>query len=241
LDKDSILDHDTAQYAAFVQLFLRGGCTTIEELKHAIDRHSVLSLRIFDEGRQCHCHPSKEAFSRFVRSIEKKGLSANQMRTFEERASQYLAGTISEWEERAAQQEGDQELTEPTLSSLLHEGFSSLNLPQRVRTMITEFLLHLDDRGCELEQVILYGSQADGTAHPWSDIDIVVVSEYFANMPTYLRKSFLAETAIEAKTYSIQALAFVPSEWRSSELAPFPRLVRRIGRTILHRPNMEGG
>ena len=48
-----------------------------------------------------------------------------------------------------------------------------------VSKIIEDFRLALERRGVSVAMLVLYGSQADGTAKEWSDIDLVVVSDYF--------------------------------------------------------------
>ncbi len=50
---------------------------------------------------------------------------------------------------------------------------------QFVYQSINDFIKSASDQGIELERVILFGSFAKGTQHPYSDIDLAVFSPQF--------------------------------------------------------------
>jgi predicted nucleotidyltransferase len=44
---------------------------------------------------------------------------------------------------------------------------------------VKQYLRSLKNRGLDVRQAIIFGSQVTGKTHPWSDIDLVVVSPQF--------------------------------------------------------------
>ena len=55
-------------------------------------------------------------------------------------------------------------------------------LEQTVLIAVKKYLGVLKKAGVEVEFAVVYGSQARGTAHEWSDIDLLVVSPQFDDM-----------------------------------------------------------
>ncbi len=49
----------------------------------------------------------------------------------------------------------------------------------RVTSIIKKYIQIVKDAGIQVDQVILFGSQAKGTAHTYSDIDMCIVSKDF--------------------------------------------------------------
>ncbi|AMV72832.1 nucleotidyltransferase domain-containing protein [Desulfuromonas carbonis] len=85
-----------------------------------------------------------------------------------------------------------------------------------VVTIVEQFTRELQARGIQPQQVILYGSQAAGTATEASDIDVVVVSESFAGKSYWERIEILTD-AIYAVYAPIEAVAMTPKEWQAGD------------------------
>ena len=85
-----------------------------------------------------------------------------------------------------------------------------------VVALVERFVRELQQRGIQPQQVILYGSQAAGTATEDSDIDVVVVSENFSGKSYWQRIDILAE-AIYALYAPIEAVAMTSEEWGSGD------------------------
>ncbi|MFZ5516486.1 MAG: nucleotidyltransferase domain-containing protein [Candidatus Zhuqueibacterota bacterium] len=67
-----------------------------------------------------------------------------------------------------------------------------------------------------VEQLILFGSHAGGTAREDSDIDLVVISPSFSGKTYWERIDILSE-AIYKVFAPIEASAFTPDEWKSGK------------------------
>jgi predicted nucleotidyltransferase len=85
-----------------------------------------------------------------------------------------------------------------------------------VVAIVESFVRELQARGIRPQQVILYGSQAAGTATEASDIDVVVVSESFSGRSYWERIEVLTE-AIYAVYAPVEAVAMTPEEWQAGE------------------------
>lgn len=68
----------------------------------------------------------------------------------------------------------------------------------------------------KVEQLILFGSYAGGTAREDSDIDLVVISSSFSGKTYWERIDILSE-AIYKVFAPIEASAFTPDEWKSEK------------------------
>lgn len=52
-------------------------------------------------------------------------------------------------------------------------------LNDRIISIVRHYGQALEDRGVKFHHIIVFGSQTKGTARPWSDIDVCVVSDQF--------------------------------------------------------------
>lgn len=85
-----------------------------------------------------------------------------------------------------------------------------------VVAIVGRFARELQIRGIRPQKVILYGSQAVGTATEASDIDVVVISESFVGMSYWERIEVLTE-AIYAVYAPVEAVAMTPEEWQAGD------------------------
>ncbi len=81
---------------------------------------------------------------------------------------------------------------------------------------IRQFKRALEAINIKVEQLILFGSHASGTAREDSDIDIVVISDSFSNKNYWERIDILTE-AIYKVFAPIDASAFTPEEWKTEK------------------------
>ena len=87
-----------------------------------------------------------------------------------------------------------------------------------VVAVVESFTRELQARGIWPQRVILYGSQAAGTATETSDIDVVVISESFSGKSYWERIEVLTE-AIYAVYAPVEAVAMTPEEWEAGDSA----------------------
>lgn len=81
---------------------------------------------------------------------------------------------------------------------------------------IKEFKKALEAINIHIDQLILFGSHADGSAREDSDIDLVVISSSFAEKGYWERINILSD-AIYQVFEPIEASAFTPDEWKSKK------------------------
>jgi predicted nucleotidyltransferase len=82
--------------------------------------------------------------------------------------------------------------------------------------IVGQFKKALESLNIQVEQLILFGSHAVGTAREDSDIDIVVISASFADKSYWERIDILSE-AIYQVFAPIEASAFTPEEWKAGK------------------------
>ena len=85
-----------------------------------------------------------------------------------------------------------------------------------VLNILRRFKRELESLDIRVEQLILFGSHADGTAHEASDIDVVVISTSFSDKNYWERIDLLTE-AIYKVLAPIEASAFTPEEWKTEK------------------------
>ena len=81
---------------------------------------------------------------------------------------------------------------------------------------IKEFKKALEAINIHIDQLILFGSHAEGSAREDSDIDLVVISSSFAEKGYWERINILSD-AIYQVFEPIEASAFTPDEWKSKK------------------------
>ncbi len=82
--------------------------------------------------------------------------------------------------------------------------------------IVAEFARELQGSGIHPQRIILFGSQAAGTATEASDIDVVVISDGFSGKDYWERIDILTE-AIYAVYAPLEAIAMTPDEWENSD------------------------
>ena len=77
---------------------------------------------------------------------------------------------------------------------------------------IGRFREGLEKRGIRVSRIVLYGSWAGGQPHEGSDIDLVVISQDFADRDFWQRVEVLSEAIYEVFE-PIEAVGMTPEEW----------------------------
>jgi predicted nucleotidyltransferase len=82
----------------------------------------------------------------------------------------------------------------------------------------------IEARGIRPQKIILYGSYAEGTHREGSDIDVVIISNDFAEKSYWERIDILADAIYEIFA-PIEAVAMTPGEWERGDslIADFAR------------------
>lgn len=109
---------------------------------------------------------------------------------------------------------------------------------EAVRRAVDEHVRHLTARHPELEEVILFGSVARGTAVPGSDVDLLVVLSacdrpFLERIPLFLPSRF--PVGVDVFPYTREEL-----ERMEAEANPLVLDARRHGIVVFRRPGRAG-
>ena len=85
-----------------------------------------------------------------------------------------------------------------------------------VNDVVALFIETLRSKGVVPERVYMYGSQAKGTSRLGSDIDLVVVSPAFSEMPYWKRWEIVGDALIEIME-PIEAITLSPQEFTAKK------------------------
>lgn len=96
---------------------------------------------------------------------------------------------------------------------------------------IQRYIHAVEEAGLEVSFVVLFGSQALGNTHKWSDIDLIVVSPHFDGRRLREDTNLLWRTA--ARTDSrIEPVACGLQQWSDDTSSAIIEIARREGQRI---------
>ena len=67
-----------------------------------------------------------------------------------------------------------------------------------------------------IDKAILFGSYAYGQPHDFSDVDVIIISEHFCDVPYIHRLEQLSLLAWESEAGDIEALGYTPEEFEQA-------------------------
>jgi len=97
--------------------------------------------------------------------------------------------------------------------------------------VIQEYLAALTERGMPVTFGVLFGSQATGYTHEWSDIDILVVSPRFDNQRLRKDIDLLWHVAGRVDT-RIEPIGVGERQWKEDDSSAIIEIARRSGTII---------
>jgi predicted nucleotidyltransferase len=89
-----------------------------------------------------------------------------------------------------------------------------------LKQIVQRYRVQLMKMGIHPEQILLYGSQATGTAQEGSDIDLIVISHDWEKLNRRERLELLGIASARILE-PIQAQGFTPGEIKSKQIMPF--------------------
>ena len=102
---------------------------------------------------------------------------------------------------------------------------------QAVLTDVQRYLKVLNERGLPVAFGVMFGSQANGTADEWSDIDLVVVSPRYDEPYTRKEIDNLWITAAEVAS-RIEPIPCGEKQWAEDDSSAMIEIARREGEII---------
>jgi len=104
-------------------------------------------------------------------------------------------------------------------------------LEDSVLTAVRQYLAALKDAGIEVELAVIYGSQASGEAHEWSDIDLLVVSAQYDALKDRSAIKFLWQLAARIDS-RIEPIPCGSRQWREDDSSAIIEIARREGEIL---------
>lgn len=97
-----------------------------------------------------------------------------------------------------------------------------------IEDIIRQYIDVTREAGIDIRRVVLFGSYANGTAHEWSDIDLVVIAPQFDGSPEIHLIDKLWELRAETDS-RIEPIACGEKEWETDDTRPILAIARREG------------
>ncbi len=104
-------------------------------------------------------------------------------------------------------------------------------LEQSVLKSVQKYLAAVAASGITVERGIVFGSQASGQAHDWSDIDLLVVSSQFDNMKDRSAINLLWRLAARIDS-RIEPIPCGSRQWREDDSSAIIEIARRQGEML---------
>ena len=98
-------------------------------------------------------------------------------------------------------------------------------IPDRVKTIIEKYILALKENNIPIEQIILFGSYAQGSYSEFSDIDIAVVSNIFEG-DRFLDRGKIRRINLSVSS-DLEILPYRPQDFTSEN--PFVKEIMETG------------
>jgi predicted nucleotidyltransferase len=95
------------------------------------------------------------------------------------------------------------------------------DIPNKIQSIISQYLALLKEHGFPIQEAILFGSYARGNANQWSDIDLALVSNEFEGI-RFTDKNKIRKLTISVSS-DLEVLPFNPKDF-----TPGNPLVREI-------------
>lgn len=116
-----------------------------------------------------------------------------------------------------------------TLYQLATKNQKTLMTDPTILTIINRYKTKLIRAGIPVEQVILFGSQVQGKAHKWSDIDTCVISPLFGHDRQAERLKLMKLT--DKETERIEPHPYSPQDF-ANRFDPLANEIRKTGISI---------
>lgn len=105
-------------------------------------------------------------------------------------------------------------------------------LEQSVLKSVQNYLAAVTAKGIMVERGVVFGSQATGHAHEWSDIDLLVVSAQFDEMKDRSGINLLWHLAARIDS-RIEPIPCGSRQWREDDSSAIIEIARREGEVLV--------
>ena len=104
-------------------------------------------------------------------------------------------------------------------------------LENSVLTSVRAYIKALKGQGIDVERAVVFGSQANGHAHRWSDIDLIIVSPMFDDMRDRGGINMLWRIAARIDR-RIEPIPCGSRQWRDDDSSAVIEIARREGEVL---------
>ena len=104
-------------------------------------------------------------------------------------------------------------------------------LERSVLKSVRRYLAALKEKGVAVESAVVFGSQASGKAHKWSDIDLLVVAPEFDDMQDRSAINMLWRLAARVDS-RIEPIPCGSRQWREDDSSAIIEIARREGEIL---------
>jgi predicted nucleotidyltransferase len=91
---------------------------------------------------------------------------------------------------------------------------SQKKIPKALRTVISDYIHILKADHLPIQQVFLFGSYAKGNPHPWSDVDLCIISPKFSDYIDAIQ--YLLSMRKLNPQYPIEPIGMHPKDFRKN-------------------------
>lgn len=105
-------------------------------------------------------------------------------------------------------------------------------LEQSVLKAVSAYIEALRSHGITVDQAVVFGSQVNGHAHAWSDIDLLVVSPQFDDMKDRSGINLLWRLAARIDS-RIEPIPCGSRQWRDDDSLAIIEIARQQGELLL--------
>jgi predicted nucleotidyltransferase len=104
-------------------------------------------------------------------------------------------------------------------------------LERSVLISVKKYMAALKEAGVDVELAVVFGSQATGQAHKWSDIDLLVVAPQFDAMRDRSSANLLWRLAARVDS-RIEPIPCGSRQWREDDSSAIVEIARRQGEVL---------
>ena len=99
-------------------------------------------------------------------------------------------------------------------------------ISKKVKKSVQAYVAELK-RDIDIDRVVIFGSQARGTASPRSDIDVAIISDFFDSNKK--DSSYLFQKLWDVKNSNIDPVGYSNKEYMTKTPSPLLSEIRRVG------------
>lgn len=101
-----------------------------------------------------------------------------------------------------------------------------------IKKIVKDYKDELKRHSINITKMILYGSYAKGHPKPYSDIDLIVVSQDLDRFAPLERQELLAQFTMNIDA-PLEVIGYTPKEFKNSNNTIFGQIIQKTGKTMV--------